>query len=90
VDKRPATSAEAHGSAWDDSMLEGIKKAVWYAIILGFFITGYTMFGKPLWEAWVKNMGGTIGFFETSGGYIIAILGGLFARAIIWRRMGKA
>ena len=70
-------------------MFDGIKKAVWYALILGLFITAYSMYGKPLWDGWIMSRGGSLGFFETAGGYIVAILAGLFARALIWRRMGK-
>jgi hypothetical protein len=70
-------------------MFDKIRRAVWYAAVLGVFITAYTMFGKPLWDAWIKSSGGTVGFLETAGGYFVAILAGLFARAIIWKRMRK-
>ena len=70
-------------------MLDGLKKALMYAVILGLFLTAYQMYGQPLWNGWLQSQGQTVGFLETFGGYALAIMLGLFARFMVWRWKGK-
>jgi hypothetical protein len=70
-------------------MLDGLKKAFWYTVILALFLTVYQLYLQPFWNAWVTSTGHTVGLLETWGGYCLAIVTGLLARFMIWRVKGK-
>jgi hypothetical protein len=64
-------------------MLSSIIKIAFTALALAF----WQLFGQPLWNKWIENMGHTVGFAETFLGWFTVLCVAWILSGLVTRRM---